>query len=58
MHPDTKSYNNAQVPSDRAICRCLAERIDRMLPDAENKVWHAHAVWFLDGNPIVGYGSD
>lgn len=57
MHPDTKRYNNAQVPSDRAICHCLAEQIDRMLPDAENKVWHAHPVWFLDGNPIVGYSK-
>jgi hypothetical protein len=24
---------------------------------AENKVWHAHPVWFLDGNPIVGYSK-
>ena len=57
MHTDTKRYNNAQVPGDRAICHCLAEQIDRMLPDAENKVWHAHPVWFLDGNPIVGYSK-
>jgi hypothetical protein len=27
------------------------------LPEAENKVWHAHPVWFLDGNPIVGYSK-
>jgi len=32
-----------------------AEQIDRTLPDAENKIWHAHPVWFLEGNPIVGY---
>jgi hypothetical protein len=25
------------------------------LPNAECKIWHAHPVWFLDGNPIVGY---
>ena len=24
-------------------------------PEAENKVWHSHPVWFLKGNPIVGY---
>jgi hypothetical protein len=24
------------------------------LPGAENKVWHGHPVWFLDGNPVVG----
>lgn len=57
MHADTKKYNAAQTPSDRAICNLLAEQIDSALPDAENKVWHAHPVWFLDGNPIVGYSK-
>jgi hypothetical protein len=55
MHADTKAYNAALAPADRAICRILAQEIDRHLPEAENKVWHAHPVWFLDGNPIVGY---
>ena len=57
MHADTKAYNAAQAPGDRAICKLLAEEIDRRLPGAENKVWHAHPVWFLDGNPIVGYSK-
>lgn len=57
MHADTKKYNKAQAPDDRAICQLLADEIDRALPEAENKVWHAHPVWFLDGNPIVGYGK-
>ena len=57
VHTDTKKYNQSQTPSDKAICRLLAEQIDRALPDAENKVWHAHPVWFLDGNPIVGYST-
>lgn len=57
MHPDTQKYNKAQVATDRAICDLLAKEIDRALPDAENKVWHAHPVWFLDGNPIVGYSK-
>ena len=55
MHSDTKKFNDAQEATDRAICRLLAEQIDRTLPDAENKIWHAHPVWFLEGNPIVGY---
>jgi hypothetical protein len=55
MHPDTKAYNTALAPSDRAICRRLAALIEASLHSAENKVWHAHPVWFLDGNPIVGY---
>jgi hypothetical protein len=57
MHPDTKKYNDAQAPGDRAICQRLAREIDRQLPEAENKIWHAHPVWFLDGNPIVGYSK-
>ena len=57
MHPDTLTYNEAQSPTDRAICDLLAEHIDRHLPEAENKIWHRHPVWFLDGNPIVGYSK-
>lgn len=37
------------------ICELLLETIAAELPDAENKVWHAHPVWFFDGNPVVGY---
>jgi hypothetical protein len=57
MHSETKKYNEAQAPGDRAICQLLAQQIDRTLPEAENKIWHAHPVWFLDGNPIVGYSK-
>lgn len=57
MHADITKYNKAQAPVARAICRLLAKEIGRALPDAENKIWHAHPVWFLDGNPIVGYSK-
>ena len=57
MHAHTKKYNAAQAASDRKICDLLAREIDRGLPEAENKIWHAHPVWFLDGNPIVGYSK-
>jgi hypothetical protein len=57
MHPDTLAYHAALEPRDRAICDRLAQEIERHLPDAENKVWHAHPVWFLDSNPIVGYSK-
>ena len=57
MHPETQRYNEAQAPVDRAICRRLAEEIDRALPEAENKIWHRHPVWFFDDNPIVGYSK-
>jgi hypothetical protein len=57
MHKDTEKYNKGLAPDDRATCQVLAEQIDRKLTGAENKIWHAHPVWFLDGNPIVGYSK-
>ncbi|HET9135768.1 MAG TPA: DUF1801 domain-containing protein [Candidatus Kapabacteria bacterium] len=57
MNKDIQSYNNSQSESDKEICQLLAEEINRSLRDAENKIWHAHPVWFLDGNPIVGYSK-
>lgn len=55
MNPDIKAFHAALEPADRAICDALAEAIDRSLEGAESKIWHRHPVWFLDGNPIVGY---
>mgnify|MGYP001559439264 FL=1 len=55
MNKDTQAYNNALSPEDKKICDILAEEITRSLPKAENKIWHANPVWFLDGNPITGY---
>ena len=57
IHPDTAAYNQALEAGDGAICDLLAREIDRALPEAENKIWHAHPVWFLDGNPVVGYSK-
>jgi hypothetical protein len=39
------------------MCNRLATEIDRCLPEAESKIWHAHPVWFLDGNPVAGYSK-
>lgn len=57
MNKDIQTYNNAQSIEDKEICNVLAEEISRHLPEAENKIWHAHPVWFLDGNPITGYSK-
>lgn len=57
MNKDIQAYNNAQANEDKVICNVLAEEICSNLPKAENKIWHAHPVWFLDGNPIVGYSK-
>ncbi|MBL8815946.1 MAG: DUF1801 domain-containing protein [Planctomyces sp.] len=57
MHPDTAKYNDLLSAEDDAICERLARAIDEALPEAENRIWHAHPVWFLDGNPVVGYSK-
>jgi len=55
MNKEIKAYNNSLSKTDKAIGELLAKEIDEHLPDAENKIWHRHPVWFLEGNPIVGY---
>jgi hypothetical protein len=57
MNKDVKAYNNSQTAANKKICNALAEEINLHLPEAENKIWHAHPVWFLDGNPVVGYSK-
>lgn len=55
MSESIQAYNAAQAPEEQAICNTLAQEISRHLPEAENKIWHRHPVWFLDGNPVAGY---
>lgn len=55
MNQEVEAYNNSQSTEDQLICNLLAKEINLHLPKAENKIWHSHPVWFLDGNPIVGY---
>jgi uncharacterized protein YdhG (YjbR/CyaY superfamily) len=57
MHPETRKYNQQQDAAHKEVCALLAQEIDQGLPGAENRIWHAHPVWFLDGNPIVGYSK-
>ena len=57
MHTDSIKYNNEQSEDDRLICDLLAKQIMDSLAEAESKFWHAHPVWFIEGNPIVGYGK-
>jgi hypothetical protein len=57
MNKEIEAYNSKLSPEEKKICNILAIEIDRGLPEAENKIWHAHPVWFLDGNPIVGYSK-
>lgn len=57
MDSGIRDYNEALADSDKAVCALLATEIAKALPEAESKIWHRHPVWFIDGNPIVGYSK-
>jgi len=57
MNGSIQTYNASQDETYREICDLLCEQINRQLPEAESKIWHAHPVWFLDSNPTVGYSK-
>ncbi len=52
---EVAAYHEALDETARPIYDRLLQIIASELPDAENKVWHRHPVWFFDGNPVVGY---
>lgn len=57
MNVEINEYHSKQTLGDKNICDRLATIIDNELTEAESKIWHAHPVWFLEGNPIVGYSK-
>lgn len=57
MNPEIQVYNDKQCVGDNEICSQLATIISNELTEATSKIWHAHPVWFLDGNPIAGYSK-
>lgn len=57
MIEDIKRYNEQFVAQDFEIVDFLFHTISNALNDAECKVWHGHPVWFIAGNPIVGYSK-
>ncbi len=56
-HATIDAYNAAQTETDREICDALKTEIDHELKNHEAKIWHGAPVWFLEGNPIVGYSK-
>lgn len=55
MKKEIAAYHEQLAEQDRLICDQLYQIISTNLPEAEHKIWHSHPVWFLEGNPIVGY---
>jgi uncharacterized protein YdhG (YjbR/CyaY superfamily) len=57
VQKDIQTFNNQFTATYKVICDVLATTINSVLTEAENKIWHSHPVWFLNGNPIVGYSK-
>src|SRR5690625_4202946 len=54
---EIQAFNEAQSDEEQEICKILSNVISQHLPEAESRIWHAHPVWFLEGNPVVGYSK-
>lgn len=57
MNSDISLYHQQLKIEDSQLCETLHTLIESNLIGAESKVWHGHPVWFLNGNPIVGYSK-
>ncbi len=57
MNADIEIYVNRQMAGDKEICTVLHQVINSQLTEAESKIWHSHPVWFINGNPIVGFSK-
>ncbi|MGK4566459.1 DUF1801 domain-containing protein [Flavobacterium sp. 3HN19-14] len=57
LNATINQYNAIRSSEDEKICNQLAKLINTELHEAESKIWHAHPVWFIEGNPIVGYSK-
>jgi uncharacterized protein YdhG (YjbR/CyaY superfamily) len=57
VNSEISAYNNLLSVQDQELYDFLAQQIDLELPMAESKIWHRHPVWFIQGNPIVGFSK-
>ena len=57
MNKEIKAYNQNQSIIEMEICDLLATNFDLALTESTSKIWHAHPVWFLGENPVVGYSK-
>jgi hypothetical protein len=52
---DILDYQEDLSVEEAEIGEALIKLIEKAIPKAQGKVWHGHPVWFIDGNPVVGY---
>lgn len=49
------AYEKKQKPELAAVCKLLRQEIDGTLPMSGAKIYHSMPVWFIAGNPVVGF---
>ena len=52
---DIDDYNSVLESESRQVAETIRAMIGKTIPEAEGKVWHGHPVWFIAGNPVVGF---
>jgi hypothetical protein len=57
MAVEIEAYNAKLSPEEQKICKQLMQLINAVLNASSSKIWHGHPVWFINGNPIVGYSK-
>lgn len=58
MEQSIQTYiDHLESTEDQKIGHLLQNTIDQMLSEASSKIWHAHPVWFIEENPIVGFSK-
>lgn len=57
INSEIVKYNSQFETGFMLICEELSAIIEKELNNSESKIWHSHPVWFLEGNPIVGYSK-
>lgn len=57
MNTEIQNYHQKFEAEQAQICTTLATIITANVSQSEGKIWHGHPVWFIDGNPIVGYSK-
>lgn len=57
MNSEYAAYRVSLSETHQAIGDVLYSAIATELTEATFKIWHRHPVWFLNGNPIVGFSS-
>lgn len=57
MLAEIQNYHSTFSLEEQMIAALIYQIISKNLIEAEHKIWHRHPVWFIEGNPIVGYSK-